>query len=158
VGVRDEEELDEHVARHELALARDHKKLAELAYTISTTILVRAALWLPNGTVVRDELELRKSWSFAPGTNVSTPHLAKAELYYRTGHLPATDKMSGDGSEGTSRRGEVREAWCCADELPASPVYAVRPQHRDCRCGWPNTDRCTVGTLAPSGPRCARHV
>ena len=92
------EELDEHVARYELALARDHKKLGrELGiYHLDNDIGKGLPLWLPAGTVVRDELEkLAKELEFRGGyQRVATPHLAKAELYYRTGHLPYyADKM-----------------------------------------------------------------
>ena len=85
-------ELDDYVARYELALARDHKKLGrELGiYHLDNDIGKGLPLWLPNGTVIRDELEkLAKELEFKGGyQRVATPHLARAELYYRTGHLP----------------------------------------------------------------------
>jgi len=85
-------ELDEYVARYELALARDHKKLGrELGiYHLDNDIGKGLPLWLPAGTVIRDEIEkLAKELEFHGGyQRVVTPHLAKAELYYRTGHLP----------------------------------------------------------------------
>src|SRR5262249_54014709 len=92
------EELDEHVARYELALARDHKKLGrELGiYHLDNDIGKGLPLWLPAGTVVRDELEkLAKELEFRGGyQRVATPHRAKADRYYRTGHLPYyADKM-----------------------------------------------------------------
>ncbi len=78
--------------RYELALARDHKKLGrELGiYHIDNDIGKGLPLWLPNGTVIRDEIEkLAKELEFRGGyQRVVTPHLAKADLYYRTGHLP----------------------------------------------------------------------
>jgi threonyl-tRNA synthetase len=74
------------------AQARDHKKLgAELdIYVIDDEIGKGLPLWLPAGTVLRDELEaLAKELEFKAGyQRVATPHLAKADLYYRTGHLP----------------------------------------------------------------------
>lgn len=88
----DKESLDEAVTRFEEAQARDHKKLGrELGiYTIDDDIGRGLPLWLPNGTVIRDELEsLAKELEFKAGyQRVATPHLAKQELYYRTGHLP----------------------------------------------------------------------
>ena len=47
-------------------------------------------LWLPNGTVVRDELEkLAKELEFKAGyQRVATPHLARENLYFKSGHLP----------------------------------------------------------------------
>ena len=77
---------------HEDAVLRDHKKLgSELEiFTFDDDIGRGLPLWLPNGTVVRDELEkLMRELEFEAGfQRVSTPHIAKQELYYRTGHLP----------------------------------------------------------------------
>ncbi len=85
-------ELDEYVANWEDAQARDHKRLGrELGiYTIDNEIGKGLPLWLPNGTVIRDELEtLAKELEFEAGyQRVATPHLAKQSLYYQTGHLP----------------------------------------------------------------------
>jgi threonyl-tRNA synthetase len=75
-----------------MAQERDHKKLGkELEiFTIDDQIGKGLALWLPNGTVLRDELEkLMRELEFKAGYHrVATPHLAKTELYYQTGHLP----------------------------------------------------------------------
>lgn len=88
----DKETLDTHVERWQDAQARDHKKLGkELGiYTIDNEIGRGLPLWLPNGTVIRDELEtLAKELEFKAGyVRVATPHLAKQDLYYKTGHLP----------------------------------------------------------------------
>jgi threonyl-tRNA synthetase len=93
--------------------ARDHKQLGkELEFfTFDDDIGRGLPLWLPNGTIVRDELELlMKELEFAAGfVRVATPHVAKRDLYYRTGHLPyfddgmfpsmevARDAATGDG-------------------------------------------------------------
>ncbi len=86
------EELDSHVAAYEEAQKRDHKKLGrELGiFTIDNEIGRGLPLWLPNGTVIRDELEkLARELEFKAGyQRVATPHIAKQELFYRTGHLP----------------------------------------------------------------------
>ena len=118
------EELDAYVARYEQALARDHKKLGrELGlYHLDNDIGKGLPLWLPNGTVIRDEIEkLAKELEFRGGyQRVSTPHLAKADLYYRTGHLPYyADHMYPlmEMREATEDGGEVREA------------YALRPMN-----------------------------
>ncbi|MYD43586.1 MAG: threonine--tRNA ligase [Gammaproteobacteria bacterium] len=88
----DKATLDSHVEAYELAQARDHKKLGrELdIYVIDNEIGRGLPLWLPNGTVIRDELEkLARELEFKDGyQRVATPHLAKQELFYRTGHLP----------------------------------------------------------------------
>ncbi|MEM7217448.1 MAG: threonine--tRNA ligase [Pseudomonadota bacterium] len=88
----DKATLDEFVVAWEEAQARDHKKLGrELdLYVIDNDIGKGLPLWLPNGTVIRDELEkLAVELEFKHGyQRVATPHLAKQSLYYTTGHLP----------------------------------------------------------------------
>ena len=72
----DKETLDSHVEAYELALARDHKKLGrELGiYAIDNDIGKGLPLWLPNGTIVRDELEnLAKNWNSRRATYVWQP-------------------------------------------------------------------------------------
>ena len=85
------EELDSHVQAYELALERDHKKLGKQLgiYTIDNDIGRGLPLWLPNGTIIRDELEkLAFELEFQAGyKRVSTPHIAKQELFSKTGHL-----------------------------------------------------------------------
>jgi threonyl-tRNA synthetase len=86
------EELRTALIAHEDALARDHKKLGrELEiFTFHDAIGKGLPLWLPNGTAIRDELEkLMKELEFeAQFERVATPHLARRQLYERTGHLP----------------------------------------------------------------------
>ncbi|UYL07942.1 threonine--tRNA ligase [Bdellovibrio sp. SKB1291214] len=47
-------------------------------------------LWLPNGVVIRDELEkFMKELEFLAGyQRVMSPHIAKEEFYQQSGHLP----------------------------------------------------------------------
>lgn len=86
------EELDSHVQAYELAQERDHKKLGKQLgiYAIDNDIGRGLPLWLPNGTIIRDELEkLAFELEFQAGyQRVSTPHIAKQELFFRSGHLP----------------------------------------------------------------------
>lgn len=86
------EELDAKVQAWELAQARDHKKLGKQLeiFHVDDMIGRGLPLWLPNGTVIRDELEkLMVEMEFRAGyQRVSTPPLARTELYYQTGHLP----------------------------------------------------------------------
>ncbi len=88
----DKATLDTHVANFYDAQARDHKKLGrELSiFKIDNDIGKGLPLWLPNGTVIRDELEtLAKELEFKGGyQRVATPHLARENLYYTSGHLP----------------------------------------------------------------------
>jgi len=84
--------LAERVNAYQEAQARDHKKLGrELdIFMLDNEIGKGLPLWLPNGTAIRDELEkLMKELEFKAGyQRVASPHLAKADLYYKTGHLP----------------------------------------------------------------------
>ena len=87
----DKAALDEAVRAHELALERDHKKLGrELdLFTFDDAVGRGLPLWMPHGTVIRDELEkLAVELEFKAGyERVATPHIAKASLYAQTGHL-----------------------------------------------------------------------
>ncbi len=120
----DKETLDAHVEAYELALARDHKKLGrELGiYAIDNDIGKGLPLWLPNGTIIRDELEnLAKELEFKAGyVRVATPHLAKESLYHTTGHLPyyaedmypAMELMETvEGSDESAEEQRVKEAY-----------------------------------------------
>lgn len=86
------EELEAHVRAYHEAQARDHKKLGrELEiFHIDDEVGRGLPLWLPHGAVIREELEkLAKELEFKAGyQRVVTPHIAKADLYYKTGHLP----------------------------------------------------------------------
>ena len=86
------EELDSFIERRRIAQEHDHRKLGrELdLFHIEDEIGKGLPLWLPNGTVVRDEIEkLAKEFEFRYGyVRVATPHLTRQELYYRSGHLP----------------------------------------------------------------------
>ena len=87
----DKASLDAAVNAYRLAQERDHKKLGrELdLFLIDDDIGRGLPLWLPHGTVIRDELEkLAVELEFKAGyERVATPHIAKADLYARTGHL-----------------------------------------------------------------------
>lgn len=85
-------DLKAHKELRELARERDHRKLgAELEiYSIREEVGPGLILWLPNGTVLREELEkFAKEVEFKAGyQRVVTPHITKAGLYYTSGHLP----------------------------------------------------------------------
>jgi len=76
----------------EEAKKRDHRKLGkELElFTFDDDVGPGLPLWLPNGTVLIEELEkLAKETEFAGSYDrVRTPHLARESLYITSGHLP----------------------------------------------------------------------
>ena len=86
------EELERRVRLYSEGLKRDHKKLgAQLElFHIDEEIGKGLPLWLPAGTVVREELEkyVRELEFRAGFVRVVTPHLARTNLYEKTGHLP----------------------------------------------------------------------
>jgi threonyl-tRNA synthetase len=85
-------ELEAHFAMLEEAKKRDHRKLGrELElFTFDEDVGPGLPLWLPNGTVLLEELErLAKETEFAAGyQRVRTPHLARENMYLTSGHLP----------------------------------------------------------------------
>lgn len=87
-----EEELKDYIKRRELAMQRDHRKLGQELeiFMIDDEVGTGLPLWLPNGAVIRSELEAwAKDVEFRAGYHhVSTPSLSKSNLYYRSGHLP----------------------------------------------------------------------
>lgn len=87
-----QKELDEHLLMLEEAKKRDHRKLGkELGiYTMDDDIGPGLPLWMPNGTIIIEELEkLAKSTEEEAGyKRVVTPHIAKESIYLTSGHLP----------------------------------------------------------------------
>ena len=86
------DELKDYIARRKLAMERDHRKLGdELDIFIQDAdVGVGFPLWMPHGTVLRDELEKwAKEEEFLAGfQRVTTPAVARGALYLRSGHLP----------------------------------------------------------------------
>ena len=89
---RSKADLDAHVEAYRRSLEHDHKKLGrELdLYVIDEDVGPGLVLWLPKGTVIREELEkLAKELEFEAGyERIATPPIARTALYHRSGHLP----------------------------------------------------------------------
>jgi len=87
-----QKELDEYLQLLEEARKRDHRKLGkELSiYTMDDDVGQGLIMWLPNGTIIIEELEkLAKETEQAAGyKRVVTPHIAKESMYITSGHLP----------------------------------------------------------------------
>ncbi len=86
-----EEQLEEYLRRLEEAQKRDHRRLGrELnLFIIDDTIGSGLVLWLPNGAFIRKQIEdfwraqhLQRGYQL-----VYTPHIARDELWRRSGHL-----------------------------------------------------------------------
>ena len=137
----DKDKLETHVAAYELALERDHKKLGRELDIFHLDDLVGRGLplWLPNGTVIREELEkLAKEMEFkANYQRVATPHLAKVDLFYKTGHLPYYQddmypfmelKETGEGNTQVKEAYALRPMNCPLHHS----IFAARPRsYRD---------------------------
>src|SRR5215472_4630457 len=89
---RDQKELQEYLERLAEAERRDHRRIGrELElFTFSPDVGAGLPLWMPNGMVIRQELEfLALQEERKDGyRRVATPHIAKDALYLRSRHLP----------------------------------------------------------------------
>jgi len=92
VSFPSKKELDEYLLMIEEAKKRDHRKLGKEMgiYTMDDEVGQGLVLWMPNGTIIIEELEkLAKETEQAAGyQRVVTPHIAKESLYLTSGHLP----------------------------------------------------------------------
>jgi threonyl-tRNA synthetase len=92
VSFPNQKELDDHILMLEEAKKRDHRKLGkELGiFTFDDDVGPGLPLWMPNGTIVIEELEkLAKETEQSAGyKRVVTPHIAKESMYLMSGHLP----------------------------------------------------------------------
>lgn len=85
-------DLDEYLQKLEEAKKRDHRKIGQDQELFFFDSLVGKGLplWLPKGTIIKNEIEklainLENKYGYE---RISTPHLAKQELYHTSGHLP----------------------------------------------------------------------
>lgn len=87
-----QKDLDEHLRLLEEARKRDHRKLGKelWIYTMDDDVGPGLIMWMPNGTVIIEELEklAKETESEAGYKRVVTPHIAKESMYLTSGHLP----------------------------------------------------------------------
>ena len=85
-------ELDEYLKMMEEAEKRDHRKIGaeQELFFVDDLVGKGLVMWQPKGTIIRNEIEkLAVEMEHKAGyVRVSTPHLAKEELYLTSGHLP----------------------------------------------------------------------
>jgi threonyl-tRNA synthetase len=86
------DQLKGYLFRLEEAGRRDHRRIGEDLdlFTFSNEVGRGLPIWMPNGTIIRDELEgwVRETERKLGYQRVVTPHIAKDALYYLSGHLP----------------------------------------------------------------------
>lgn len=130
-------ELDAHLAMLEEAKKRDHRKLgaALKLFTFSDYVGPGLPLWLPNGTVIIEELErLAKDTERAGGyEQVRTPHIAKEVMYKTSGHLPYYAETMFPPMELKEENGETTAYYLKAMNCPHHhQIYAAEPRsYRD---------------------------
>jgi len=87
-----EKELNDYLALLVEAERRDHRKLGEEMelFAFSPNIGPGLVLWLPNGNIIKEELEnwakeIEAQWGYV---RVTTPIITKQDLFYVSEHLP----------------------------------------------------------------------
>ncbi len=92
IAFENQKDLDIYLKQQEEAEKRDHRTLGKQLelFTFSDLIGKGLPIWLPKGTLIRNEvekfvIETEEKYGYV---RVSTPHLAKKELYLQSGHLP----------------------------------------------------------------------
>ena len=86
------EELDTHLHMLEEAKKRDHRKIGQdqKLFFIDEMVGKGLPMWLPKGNILKSEVEkfALESEDKAGYVRVTTPHIAKEELFLTSGHLP----------------------------------------------------------------------
>ena len=89
-------ELDEYLNQLEEAKKRDHRKLGQELnlFFIDEMVGKGLVMWLPKGNAIKEQVEnfAKQVESNAGYLRVTTPHIAKQELFLTSGHLPYYQK------------------------------------------------------------------
>jgi len=117
------EELAAHLERLEQARARDHRKLGKelKLFHIDEEVGQGLVLWLPKGSVIRQELqnfiseELRKQGY----SQVFTPHIGKLTLYKTSGHFPYYKDSQFPAIAEPDALAQLADCGCSCAELTA---------------------------------------
>ena len=92
LAFEDKESLKNYIEMMEEAKKRDHRVLGKQLhiYAFDDEVGAWLPLWLPNGTIIADEVEnlAKETEARYEYKRVRSPHIAKQELYLRSGHLP----------------------------------------------------------------------
>jgi threonyl-tRNA synthetase len=97
LAFKTKEDLENYVKMREEAEKRDHKKLGkELSLFIVSNLVGKGLpMYLPKGNIIKTELEnfIRKEKEDLGYSFVTIPHIAKKELYIKSGHMGKYDAM-----------------------------------------------------------------
>jgi threonyl-tRNA synthetase len=133
-----QKDLDTYVNQLEEAKKRDHRVIGKHMglFTISPLVGSGLILWMPNGAIMRQELEgfMREELAKRKYVPVYTPHIGKIDLYKISGHYPyyqesqfPTIKMKERDSEDESEY--LLKPMNCPHHIQ---IYAAEPRsYRD---------------------------
>ena len=86
------DEMEQHMVRVEEAKKRDHRKLGKelKLFHIDEKVGQGLVLWVPNGAIVRQELQnfISEQLFLTGYKQVFTPHIGNLDLYRTSGHFP----------------------------------------------------------------------
>ncbi len=119
----DKKQLAAQLDRIEQARQRDHRVLGKQLglFLLTDAVGPGLPLWLPRGTVIREQLEswlaeqLRKGGYHA----VRTPHIGKLDLYRTSGHYPYYRDSQFPPIRMADRAGAVSDKLADPDQAPA---------------------------------------
>lgn len=122
------EDLNAYLKQLEEAKKRDHRKLGKdlELYTFDEEVGAGLPLWLPNGAVIVENLEaLAKKKEKEQGYSiVRTPHIAKEQLYLKSGHLPYYEDSMYPSMEMDNEKYYLKAMNCPHHHK----IFAVRPR------------------------------
>ncbi len=133
-----QKDLDTYINQLEEAKKRDHRVIGKQMglFTISPLVGSGLILWMPNGAIMRQELEgfMREELAKRKYVPVYTPHIGKIDLYKISGHYPyyqesqfPTIKMKERDSEDESEY--LLKPMNCPHHIQ---IYAAEPRsYRD---------------------------
>ncbi len=122
------EELDAYLKRLKEAKKRDHRRLGKdlELFTFDEEVGAGLPLWLPKGAVMVDILEdlARKKETEQGYKRVRTPHIAKEQLYQKSGHLPYYEDSMYPAMEMENEKYYLKSMNCPHHHK----IYAARPR------------------------------
>lgn len=127
------QDLEAYLARLEEARKRDHRVLGRQLdiFTTSERVGPGLILWMPNGAIIRHELEtfLRAELVRQGYQPVYTPHIGRLELYRTSGHYPYYQESQYPPIMEDEHEGYLLKPMNCPHHIE---IYRARPHsYRD---------------------------
>ncbi len=128
------EELEQYLLRLEEAKKRDHRKLGRdlKLFHIDEDVGQGLILWMPNGTILRQELQTFIGEELAKQgyQQVVTPHIGKLALYKTSGHFPYYKESQFTPLVDPDQLAKIATEGCSCCEL-TSRLEAVSAKFRE---------------------------